>query len=156
MSAAEDRLAVASREALARRVRLKAGFGAVKARLAPSRLVADGKRHIADQARAVAAESKAHVRAHPVLTAAVVGGLAAWVFRKPLLRFAPPLARRGYDWLAGKLLFSEIVADAESQDADWPELDGELEPLFGPEGDSNGDPDGAEDVEQDVENNGER
>lgn len=156
MNAAEERLAKASREALARRLRVKTGLGAVKARLTPSRLVADGKRHVRDQAKAVATESKAHVRAHPVLTAAVVGGLAAWVFRKPLLRFAPPLARRGYDWLAGKLPFSEIVADAESQDADWPELDGELERPFGPEGNSDEDPDAAVNVGQDVENNAER
>lgn len=137
MTVDQARLEAASREALARRARLKAGTEALKARLMPSRLVSDGKAHVSAQAKSAVAESKAHVRAHPVVTAAVVGGLMAWIFRKPLLRFAPPLLGRSYDWLAGKLPFSQIDASSkrselndeeEYEDGDYvadPDLDEE-------------------------------
>lgn len=113
MSDAERRLDQASQIALAQRLRLKSGVAATRSRLMPGRLVADGKRHVSDQAKALVSDSKAHVAAHPAITAAVAGGILAWVFRKPLLKYAPPLAQRGYDWLSGKLPFSQIVPETQ-------------------------------------------
>lgn len=129
MTPQQARLDAASREALARRARLKAGTEAIKARLMPSRLVSDGKKHVAAQAKSAVAEGKAHVRAHPVMTAAVVTGLVAWIFRKPLLKFAPPLLGQGYDWLAGKLPFSQIGAHAQQMDQNG---DDDVEPCVAP------------------------
>jgi hypothetical protein len=116
MTAEQARLDAASREALARRARLKAGTEAIKARLMPARLISDGKQHVTAQAKLVVADSKARVRAHPVVTATIVTGLLAWIFRKPLLRYAPPMLSRGYDWLAGKLPFSQISAYEQHMD----------------------------------------
>lgn len=135
MSGGDARLEAASREALARRERLKAGAAAIRQRLTPARLVQDGKAHVTAQAKAVVADGQARVRAHPVATAAIVAGLAAWVLRKPLLRLAPPLVQRGYDWMAGKLPFSEIVAEEGATEQVEDDVEGEVERQNAPETD---------------------
>lgn len=140
MSAEMERLEQASRRALAHRARLKAGTEAIKARLAPGRLIGDGKLHVAAQAKSVMADGQARVRAHPVVTAAVVTGLLGWVFRKPLLRYAPPVAQRGYDWLAGKLSFSEIGAQAEEPDGETGDVEAVVEGENGPLPDPDAEP----------------
>jgi hypothetical protein len=135
MTIEEARLDEASRRAAAHRARIKAGTAAIRARLAPARLVNDGKAHVQAQAKAVAADGHARIRAHPVATAAIFAGLLAWIFRKPLLKHAPPLAQRSYDWLAGKLPFSEIGAETESPNTYDDDVDDEVERDFDPEAD---------------------
>ncbi|QJQ32800.1 hypothetical protein GV829_10390 [Sphingomonas lacunae] len=141
MNAEQVRLDSASRSALARRARLKAGAAAIRQRLAPTRLVQDGKTHVATQAKAVVADGEARVRAHPFMAGLLVSGLLAWIFRKPLLRYAPPLAQRGYDWLAGKLPFSEIGAEGYETDETAGNVECQSEPPNGPDQDSSPDPD---------------
>ena len=135
MSPDEARLEEASRRASAHRARIKAGSAAIKARLTPARLVSDGKAQVQAQAKAVMADGHARVRAHPVATAAIFAAVLAWVFRKPLLRHAPPLAQRGYDWLAGNLPFSEIGAESRSADAENDDVDDEVEWVSDPQPD---------------------
>lgn len=119
MSPLETRLDQASRVALAHRARLTAGVKATRERLQPARLMDDGKRRARETANALVADSKAHVAAHPVMVSAAVAALAAWIFRKPLLRHAPPLVSRGYAWLAGKLPFSQVVQDERLSAEPW-------------------------------------
>ena len=145
MSPLETRLDQASRTALAHRLRLATGVAAARQRLQPSRLIDDGKRRAKETATALVSDSKAHVAAHPALVSAGVAVLAAWIFRKPLLRHAPPLFNRGYDWLAGKLSFSQLVQDERLTVEPWDSdvvvddgIEGDAENDFAADGDPHG------------------
>ena len=111
-------LANASDAALAQRARLLKQVSATRDRLMPARLIDDAKAGARAQVSALKQDSIAHVRAHPFLTALGVTALAAWVVRKPLLAHGPDALKNGYDWLSGKLAFSELDLERDDDHSD--------------------------------------
>jgi hypothetical protein len=87
--------------ALESRQRLRAQLGATHDRLLPSRLTSDARNAVEQRIRDTGQSVRDHIANHPVQTSLFVSALLAWIFRKPLLRVAPPAARAAYDWLAG-------------------------------------------------------
>ena len=98
-----DRLTTVRDAAREARARLAQQAGATRDRLLPSRLTADARLAAEQRMRTAVADTADHIRSNKVETAVTVGAVIAWIFRKPLLRVAPPAARSAYNWLAGRL-----------------------------------------------------
>lgn len=97
------------------RARLRQRIAQTRTRLAPARLVSDATESAKMRVGAAANQAMEPVRNHPVLAATAVGvgvaGLAAWIFRKPLMREIGPLADRAWQWLESHVPLSLHSAD---------------------------------------------
>ena len=113
----DSALTAASAQAAAQRDRLISQAKATRDRVMPARLIEDAKSGAKAQVHALRQDSIAHGRAHPIATALGVTALAAWVARKPLLAHGPDALKNGYDWLSGKLAFSELDLDDAEYDS---------------------------------------
>ncbi len=101
------RLAAAKQLSDDQRARLQRRLSATRARLLPSRLKFDATQAIEQRIADTAKLGVDQIKAHPVLAGAGVAAVLAWLFRSPLIEHGPDTARRGWDWVAGKLGLSQ-------------------------------------------------
>ncbi len=113
MSADVEKVEAAGERAAASRQHLLASIDTTRARLTPARLKADALGSVKTGLNSAGREIVAHARAHPVRIGFGVAALLAWIFRRPIIAHAPGLLQRGYGWAAGKLSFSEAVAQRD-------------------------------------------
>ena len=106
----------ARQDALQQRERLAAQLETTRERLQPVTLLNDAKSAVKEQVAQVGRDTVAHAKAHPVATGLGILGIVAWVARKPLLAHAPGAVRNGYNWLSGKLRFSEDALSSDEVD----------------------------------------
>ncbi|MCC7394383.1 MAG: hypothetical protein IT553_05970 [Sphingomonadaceae bacterium] len=118
MSTDVEKVEAAGERAAASRQHLLSSIGATRARLTPARLKADAAKSAKTSLTTARREMIAHVRAHPVRIGFGIAALLAWIFRRPLIAHAPGLLQRGYGWAAGKLSFSEALAEGEAAQGD--------------------------------------
>ena len=126
MSVDVEKVEAAGERAAASRQHLLASIDTTRARLTPARLKADALGSAKTGLTSAGREIVAHARAHPVRIGFGVAALLAWIFRRPIIAHAPGLLQRTYGWAAGKLSFSEALAQRDmtaGDDNDLPPSD---------------------------------
>lgn len=110
MSSDVEKVEAAGERAAASRQHLLASIDTTRTRLTPARLKADALGSAKTALTSAGREIIAHARAHPVRIGFGVAALLAWLLRRPIIAHAPGLLQRTYGWAAGKLSFSEALA----------------------------------------------
>ncbi len=113
MSADVEKVEAAGQRAAASRQNLLSSIDTTRARLTPARLKADALDSAKTGLTTARREIVTHARSHPVRIGFGIAALLAWVFRRPIIAHAPVMLQRGYGWAAGKLSFSEALAQSD-------------------------------------------